>query len=41
MWDAGVGVNGRLEQRVGFAWALFRNESSCLVEELDIVLLVG
>jgi len=37
----GLGVNGRLEQRVRFAWALFRNESSCLVEGLDIVLLVG
>jgi len=37
----GLGVNGRLEQRVGFACALFRNESSCLVEGLDIVLLLG
>ena len=35
----GLGVN--LEQKVCFAWALFRNESSCLVEGLDIILLVG
>ena len=37
----GLGVNGRLEQGVGFVWALLRNESSCLVEGLDILLLVG
>ena len=37
----GLGVNDRLEQGVAFAWALLRNESSCLVEGLDIVLLVG
>ena len=37
----GLGVYDRLEQGVGFAWALLRNESSCLVEGLDIVLLVG
>ena len=41
MWDAGVGVKDCLEQGVGFAWALLQNESSCLVEGLDIVLLVG
>jgi len=37
----GLGVNDCLEQGVGFSWALLRNESSCLVEGLDIVLLVG
>jgi len=34
----GLGVNDRLEQGIGFAWALLQNESSCLVEGLDIVL---
>ena len=37
MWR--LGVNDHLEQGVGFAWALLRNESSCLVEGLDIILL--
>jgi len=26
MWNVGVGVNDRLEQGVGFSWALLRNE---------------
>ena len=33
----GLGAYDHLEQGVGFAWALLRNESSCLVEGLDIV----
>jgi len=36
----GLGVNDRLEQGVGFSWALLQNESSFLVEGLDIVLFV-
>jgi len=36
-----LGVYDRLERGVGFAWAVLRNESSCLVEGLDIILLVG
>ena len=36
----GLGVYDRLEQGVGFSWALLRNESSFLVEGLDIVLFV-
>ena len=36
-----LGVNDRLEQGVGFSWALLRNEFSFLVEGLDIVLFVS
>jgi len=36
----GLGVNDRLEQGVGFSWALLRNEFSLLMERLDIVLFV-
>ena len=38
MWR--LGINDRLEQGVGFSWALLRNEFSFLVEGLNIVLLV-
>jgi len=37
---AGLGANDRLEQGVGFSWALLRNEFAFLVEGLDIVLFV-
>ena len=35
-----VGVDGQLEQRVGFIGVLFRNELSSLVEELHEEVLV-
>jgi hypothetical protein len=38
-WNTG-GVNGQLEKRVRVAWVLFRNESSFLVEGLDVKLFV-
>ena len=34
----GLGVNGRLEQRVGFAWALFRNEFSKKYKFFEVIL---
>jgi len=36
----GLEVYDRLEQGVGFSWALLRNESSFLVEGLAILLFV-